>query len=137
MIRAVLSSWLVMAAGLIGPTLPAQANSGGAIPVQVSLPDMVQKGWEYRVALANADSVPADSRLTELAWHYELAPASVPVAAWLCTPSECVALNMTRGSTGALAGLPASTPLSLRFVLPGKGMLKHPVRGGRDRKSVV
>ena len=130
MIRARSSSWLMITAALAWPSVWAEAGAGGAIPVQVNLPDMAQKGWEYRVALANAENAPADSCLTELSWRYELGPGEVLPEASLCTPSECVALNMARGSTGALAGLPASTPLSLHFVLPGKGMLKHPVQGG-------
>lgn len=130
MIRALSIPRLLITAALALSSACAKAEAGGAIPVQVNLPDMAQKGWEYRVALANADRAPADSRLTELSWRYELGPGEVPPDASLCTPSECVTLNMTRGSTGVLAGLPASTPLSLRFVLPGKGMLKHPVQGG-------
>ncbi|WP_445621588.1 flagellar protein FlhE [Kushneria sp. Sum13] len=124
------ASWLVITAALALPSVWAEAGGGGAIPVQVNLPDMAQKGWEYRVALANAENAPVGSRLTELSWRYELGPGEVLPEASLCTPLECVALNMARGSTDALAGLPASTPLSLHFVLPGKGMLKHPVRGG-------
>ncbi|REC96349.1 flagellar protein FlhE [Kushneria indalinina] len=121
---------LMITAALASPMVFAGASAGGAIPVQGNIPDMRQKGWEYRVALMPADSAPAGSQLTELSWHYELAPSGPAPAAWLCTPAECVALNLAYGSTDALAGLPASTPLSLRFVLPGEGMLKRPVRGG-------
>ncbi|ART64421.1 flagellar protein FlhE [Kushneria marisflavi] len=130
MIKPRFASWLVVAAGLMGPIGCLQAATGGAIPVQVHIPDMAQKGWEYRVALSSADSAPAGSHLTELSWRYELTAKGILPEAWLCVPSECVALNMAQGSTAAFAGLPSSTPLSLHFVLPGKGMLKRPVRGG-------
>ncbi|WP_456267404.1 flagellar protein FlhE [Kushneria sp. AK178] len=108
----------------------ARAGAGGAIPVEVNLPDMAQKGWEYRVALPYTDRAPADTLLTEVSWRYELASDGPVPAARLCTPTGCVTLNMPYGSTDALAGLPTDTPLSLRFVLPGEGMLKRPVRGG-------
>ena len=130
MIKPRFASWLVVAAGLMGSMGGLQAATGGAIPVQVNIPDMNQKGWEYRVALSSADSAPAGSHLTELSWRYELTANGVLPEAWLCAPSECVALKMAQGSTAAFKGMPISTPLSLHFVVPGKGMLKRPVQGG-------
>ncbi len=130
MTRRRLSQRVIMAAALTLPVALVEAGPGGAIPVQASIPDMVQKGWEYRVALVPSASAPAGSQLTDVSWRYELAMDGPVPAAWLCAPSDCVALPMARGSTDALAGLPADTPLSLHLVLPGEGMLKRPVRGG-------
>ncbi|GHC33526.1 hypothetical protein GCM10010082_30290 [Kushneria pakistanensis] len=130
MTRHQLPRWLMITIVLVLSPAQADASAGGAIPAQGSVPDMAQKGREYRVALIPADTAPADGVLTELSWHYELTPGAVMPAAWLCTPSVCESLSMARGSTDALAGLPANTPLSLHFVLPGEGMLKRPVQGG-------
>ncbi|MFC0338510.1 protein FlhE [Kushneria avicenniae] len=126
--------WSMMLTMLVSPIV--WADAGGAVPIQVNLPDMAQKGWEYRVALPPIDSAPIDALITELSWDYDISSNGPVPGVWLCASRRCMTLDMARGSTDALAGVPVSTPLMLRFVLPGEGMLQRPVRGGQAQVFV-
>lgn len=58
--------------------------------------------------------------IDEVRWRYRL-PAGQEVIAWLCHPGGCDRLGAQSGTSQALKGLPAATPLHFRFSLaPGQ-----------------
>ena len=52
-------------------------------------------------------------------WQFQASPDK-PLRGWLCHAEGCVVLNVRRGMTAHLAGLPADTAFYFRFALmPG------------------
>ncbi|SFT56600.1 flagellar protein FlhE [Halomonas saccharevitans] len=89
-----------------------------------------------RVSVIGRDTVSAALRpggmtaegeaITSITWRYRLPPGRA-LNARLCHPAGCVALPAMRGTTRALAGLPADAPLAFHFSLP-RG--EDPIRVG-------
>lgn len=68
-------------------------------------------------ALEPGDPPPEGATLTSVSWRYRV-PSGRALEARLCHPAGCVTLTGGRGTTRALAGLPAEAPLTFRFSLP-------------------
>ncbi|MFY0989134.1 flagellar protein FlhE [Halomonas sp. C05BenzN] len=109
-----------MAAAVVLALLPAAALAAGSWVASVP---------GVRVALAEREVVSSsltspgpvpDGRVDTVAWQFRLPPGT-SVRARLCHPGGCIPLGAGRGSSRALAGLPADTPLHFRFALePGQ-----------------
>ncbi|MFG6158697.1 flagellar protein FlhE [Halomonas sp. 1390] len=78
------------------------------------------------VALRAGGVPPEGEAITSITWRYRVPPGR-DLNARLCHPAGCVVLPGMRGTTRALAGLAADTPLAFRFSLP-RGA--RPVRVG-------
>ncbi|MBE0489542.1 MAG: flagellar protein FlhE [Halomonas sp.] len=104
-------AWLAPAA----QTLAAGSWVGQAGPVRAVMA-------ERSVASAPmpAPSAVKAGVIEEVRWRYGV-PAGKEVQGWLCHPVGCAELASLAGTSRALSGLPATTPLHFRFALaPGQ-----------------
>jgi len=108
--------WLALAMlTLASPVSAAGSWVGKAGPVRAVLA-------ERSMASATMPPPPAVTAgvIEEVRWRYGV-PAGQIVTGWLCHPGGCAELASSAGSSRALAGLPATTPLHFRFALaPGQ-----------------
>jgi len=71
----------------------------------------------YASAPLTPPALAAGARIRRVQWRYALPPGRRLIAE-LCVGRHCIRLNTNRGSSDALVGTPADTPLAFRFRLP-------------------
>lgn len=109
-----LAAWWLVMAMVAAPVLAAGSWVASVPGVRVALAER---------EVASRSMVPpqaADGTIDSVGWQYRLPPGGA-VRARLCHVGGCITLGAGQGSSRALAGLPADTPLHFRFALaPGQ-----------------
>ncbi|PXX92872.1 flagellar protein FlhE [Halomonas heilongjiangensis] len=106
--------WLVMAM-VAAPVLAAGSWVASVPGVRVALAER-----EVASSPLAPPQAAADGTIDSVGWQFRLPPGGA-VRARLCHAGGCITLGAGQGSSRALAGLPAATPLHFRFALaPGQ-----------------
>ncbi|MFC0267330.1 flagellar protein FlhE [Kushneria aurantia] len=122
--------WIAVGLIALAAGAPAQGAGGGAVVIDDSTPDLAQRERVYQVRLQHPTLEQLDGEITTLYWRIELAPSRELPIIELCVAGYCDQLEMRRGASNEFEGLPADSNIEFRFMVPGRGMLQRPIRGG-------
>ncbi|MCG8708885.1 flagellar protein FlhE [Brenneria sp. 4F2] len=77
-----------------------------------------------------SEKLPQTTRVTSVHWQYRLTRKAIPsgLKVMLCTAIRCMELHGGKGSSLAFNGDWAGNEFYFSFFLPGKGVIKPPIR---------
>ncbi|GAB3671607.1 flagellar protein FlhE [Salinisphaera aquimarina] len=125
-------AYLLLVAALLASVPMVPARAAGSWVADATTPTLRQRGWRYdtRILKPRASTPLVGRGITSVSWRYEFGNSGRPPRVALCAGRRCIEALTPTGRSTAFAGLAPATPFRFVFILPGRGMLATPRRGG-------